>query len=286
MSIVMAQSMGDYAQSQQAYFYGPGLLNESTQYEADERILAANTAAGLPIGTRWSSGLRDHGISNQSNMSAGRLLNPYSIAPTSMPYAYGSTATTTYTQQWPHMANTFEQHAVPQPDHGDQRVHLDRDDIGRGLPHRRDSDSQWSQITSNNDSATPSVPEHIATPRSHPKTKSKPRMASPDMPSTHAKHKRWSTRPHSIIEKKYRENLNNKILQLHDTLLETKRLPHMLKRGDQASARISKQEIIANAIKYVNEMELNARHMDEQIELNSQLIERLTRKIEDLQGGT
>src|SRR5436190_254222 len=107
MSVVMAQSMGGYAQSQQAYFYGAGLLN------------------------------------------------PYSIAPTSMPYAYGSTATTTYTQQWPQMANTFEQHAVPQPDQGDRRIHLDRKEIGRGLPqtsHRRDSDSQWSQITSNHDS--------------------------------------------------------------------------------------------------------------------------------------
>ncbi|KPI38669.1 uncharacterized protein AB675_4092 [Cyphellophora attinorum] len=280
--------MGDYGQSQQAYFYGAGLLNDPAQYEAEERTLAANTAAGLPNGMRWSSGRLDHNINNQSNMAASGLLNPYSIAPASMPYAYGSTATGTYTQQWSGTANTFEQNAVPQPEHGDPRMHLDREEIGRGLPQtsrRRDSrDSQWSQITTN-DSATSSMPEHTVTPRSHPKTKSKPRMASPDMPSTHKKHKTWSTRPHSIIEKKYRENLNNKILQLHDALLETKRLP-MLRRGDQASARISKQEIIANAIKYVNEMELNARHMDEQIELNSQLIERLTKKIEDLEGGT
>lgn len=83
---------------------------------------------------------------------------------------------------------------------------------------------------------------------------------------------RGSKTAHSIIERKYRENLNSKITQLQDTLSvtdyfiqEDSRLPNEAPVPNAAKPR--KGDILTHTIDYIQHAEIDKRHMSEEIRL-------------------
>jgi hypothetical protein len=84
--------------------------------------------------------------------------------------------------------------------------------------------------------------------------------------------RRGSKTAHSITERKYRENLNLKITQLQQTLLVTDYFSQEDSRlSDQAPApnvaKLRKGDILASTIDYVQQAEIDKRHMREEIKL-------------------
>jgi len=78
---------------------------------------------------------------------------------------------------------------------------------------------------------------------------------------------------HSAVERRYRENLNSKIMDLHRTLLaagfgsrssdaEDVRL---LDLGKEEWSKIRKSDVLVNAMTYVHQSEIEMRHMSEEI---------------------
>lgn len=253
-----SQRPGNFAHNQQAYYYGVGMDGQGNDAI---RIPSTTTGPLADCGPAWAIGGLEHLANGQTKPPGGGVsMFPASSLPAGMSY---SSVTAPYPQQWPDMSQAMDHSAMYQ----DMSLDVAKDQLAQCLatqmPYRRNSDSQWSQITSANDSVTSSMPEPTSIPRSDPKTKSKARKPSPDT-SPLQRPKTWSTRPHSIIEKKYRENLNNKITELHETLVATKRNP-ALNSSEVASGRLSKSEIISNAVRHINETEVNVRRMEEQI---------------------
>ncbi|KIW32089.1 uncharacterized protein PV07_03661 [Cladophialophora immunda] len=84
---------------------------------------------------------------------------------------------------------------------------------------------------------------------------------------------------HSEIERRYRDNLKDKILQLHDTLLAIGANPRMTRRRATGSSppstlgdRVRKAEVFTNAINYIHQSEVEIRHMANEIQqLRTQL---------------
>jgi Helix-loop-helix DNA-binding domain len=83
---------------------------------------------------------------------------------------------------------------------------------------------------------------------------------------------RGSKTAHSIIERKYRENINSKITQLQDTLSvidyfiqEDSRLPNEAPEPNAAKPR--KGDILTRAIDYIQQAEIDKRHMSEEVRL-------------------
>jgi hypothetical protein len=78
---------------------------------------------------------------------------------------------------------------------------------------------------------------------------------------------------HSVVERRYRENLNSKIMDLHHTLLATefgswssnvedvKLLDFKMEEG----GKIRKSDVLVNAMTYVHRSEIEMRHMSEEI---------------------
>lgn len=83
---------------------------------------------------------------------------------------------------------------------------------------------------------------------------------------------RGSKTAHSIVERKYRENLNSKITQLQETLSVTdyfvqgdSRLPNEAPAPNGAKPR--KGDILTRTIDYIQHAEVDKRHMSEEIRL-------------------
>ena len=77
---------------------------------------------------------------------------------------------------------------------------------------------------------------------------------------------------HSVVERRYRDNLNGKITQLHRTLIAAETVPRTIGQQFQISfqdlgqlARIRKSDIISKAIQYVHQSEVEIRHMCDEI---------------------
>lgn len=65
---------------------------------------------------------------------------------------------------------------------------------------------------------------------------------------------------HSLVEKRYRENLNSKISELNSVLSST---PDAMPAAESCQAR--KSEVLQTAIDYVNQSQLEMRHMTNDI---------------------
>ncbi|OAP60682.1 hypothetical protein AYL99_05684 [Fonsecaea erecta] len=77
---------------------------------------------------------------------------------------------------------------------------------------------------------------------------------------------------HSVIERRYRDNLNGKMMQLHRVLLaaETNQtssasLFNTSPTGPALSGRVRKSDIMARAINYIHQSEVEMRHLDDEI---------------------
>jgi hypothetical protein len=84
---------------------------------------------------------------------------------------------------------------------------------------------------------------------------------------------------HSMVERRYRDNLNGKIMQLHRTLVaaeSTSRLSgiptHDMFNSREHRAKFRKSDVMTDAMNYVHQSEVGIRHMsDEIIRLNDRL---------------
>ena len=80
-------------------------------------------------------------------------------------------------------------------------------------------------------------------------------------------------RAHSAVERRYRENLNSKIMDLHRTLLATEFGSRssdvgdvkLLDLGKEEWSKIRKSDVLVNAMTYVHQSEIEMRHMSEEI---------------------
>src|SRR2546423_4367364 len=78
---------------------------------------------------------------------------------------------------------------------------------------------------------------------------------------------------HSAVERRYRENLNSKIMDLHRTLLTTEfgswssdgEDIRLLDLKGEEWGKIRKSDVLVNAMAYVHQSEIEMRHMSEEI---------------------
>jgi hypothetical protein len=78
---------------------------------------------------------------------------------------------------------------------------------------------------------------------------------------------------HSVVERRYRENLNSKIMDLHHTLLATEFSSwfsdvedmKLLDLKREEWNKIRKSDVLVNAMTYVHQSEIEMRHMSEEI---------------------
>ncbi|OQV10867.1 Helix-loop-helix DNA-binding domain-containing protein [Cladophialophora immunda] len=81
-----------------------------------------------------------------------------------------------------------------------------------------------------------------------------------------------SRHAHSVTERRYRENLNGKMMQLHQ-VLEAAKINHPSRAaqingsslGPNLSGRVRKPDIMSRAINYIHQSEVEIRHLDDEI---------------------
>merc|ERR1711939_36997 len=109
--------------------------------------------------------------------------------------------------------------------------------------------------------------------------------AKPTAPSK-ADAKQRAKQAHSLVERKYRENLNAKIAQLHNTLQSSHYGPRA-NEDDESDApsvvpanKVRKSDVLTEAMNYVNQTEVEMRHMENEIQRLSdrvRVLEKLVR---------
>ncbi|KAL6251233.1 hypothetical protein RBB50_001441 [Rhinocladiella similis] len=84
--------------------------------------------------------------------------------------------------------------------------------------------------------------------------------------------KQRAKQAHSLVERKYRENLNAKIAQLHTTLQSSHYGPKANEDGDSdvptavPANKVRKSDVLTEAMNYVNQTEVEMRHMENEIQ--------------------
>jgi hypothetical protein len=99
--------------------------------------------------------------------------------------------------------------------------------------------------------------------------------------------KSHSKKAHSLVERRYRENLNGNIAQLHLALLKTKRAGDSTpedKDDDweeprQALSKVRKSDVMLEAVDYVHQTEVELRHMANEIELLTARVRQLEKLV-------
>jgi len=101
--------------------------------------------------------------------------------------------------------------------------------------------------------------------------------------------KQRAKQAHSLVERKYRENLNGKIAQLHNTLQSSHYGPRTGEEGDSdvpeapnaiPASKVRKSDVLSEAMNYVNQTEVEMRHMENEIQRLSdrvRVLEKLVR---------
>ena len=98
--------------------------------------------------------------------------------------------------------------------------------------------------------------------------------------------KSHSKKAHSLVERRYRENLNGNIAQLHLALLKTKRVDSTPEDNDedweeprQALSKVRKSDVMLEAVDYVHQTEVELRHMANEIELLTTRVRQLEKLV-------
>ena len=170
---------------------------------------------------------------------------------------------------------------------------------------KHNSTGQRRQIRASNNAGSLSVPISTTTSSEkddelhvlaaqQPGQKANKRTTKSSAPSKADARKR-AKQAHSLIERKYRENLNARIVQLHSTLQNShygprltegdnnsdrKSAPHSIRDNTMLSSKVRKSDVLCEAMNYVNQAEVEMRHMENEIRrLNERVrvLERLVR---------
>jgi hypothetical protein len=99
--------------------------------------------------------------------------------------------------------------------------------------------------------------------------------------------KSHSKKAHSLVERRYRENLNGNIAQLHLALLKTKRVGDSTPKDKdddweeprQALSKVRKSDVMLEAVDYVHQTEVELRHMANEIELLTTRVRQLEKLV-------
>ena len=99
--------------------------------------------------------------------------------------------------------------------------------------------------------------------------------------------KSHSKKAHSLVERRYRENLNGNIAQLHLALLKTKRVGDGTPKDNdddwkeprQALSKVRKSDVMLEAVDYVHQTEVELRHMANEIELLTMRVKQLEKLV-------
>jgi hypothetical protein len=99
--------------------------------------------------------------------------------------------------------------------------------------------------------------------------------------------KAHSKKAHSLVERRYRENLNGNIAQLHLALLKTKRVGDSTpeEKDDnweeprQVLSKVRKSDVMLEAVDYVHQTEVELRHMANEIELLTARVRQLEKLV-------
>jgi Helix-loop-helix DNA-binding domain len=89
------------------------------------------------------------------------------------------------------------------------------------------------------------------------------------------------------VERRYRENLNNNIAELHLTLMNTKRVGSNMPENQHEDTDIHQQDlpkmckgdIMLEAVAYVHQTEVELRHMADEIELLTTRVRQLEKLV-------
>lgn len=139
--------------------------------------------------------------------------------------------------------------------------------------------------------AAPAPTSDKVSPRS-----STSQMKEPTRSSQHRQHrtnsddidaKSHSKKAHSLVERRYRENLNGNIAQLHLALLKTKRVGDNTPTDNddeweeprQALSKVRKSDVMLEAVDYVHQTEVELRHMANEIELLTTRVRQLEKLV-------
>jgi Helix-loop-helix DNA-binding domain len=123
-------------------------------------------------------------------------------------------------------------------------------------------------------SAVDTVPARPSTSLSKKQsTSSRPRQQRGNRDDTNARS--HSKKAHSLVERRYRENLNGSIARLHLTLMKTKRVGGQLPASQHEDSeeqqsdmsKMCKSDIMLEAVAYVHQTEVELRHMADEIDL-------------------
>ncbi|KIV78970.1 hypothetical protein PV11_06568 [Exophiala sideris] len=97
--------------------------------------------------------------------------------------------------------------------------------------------------------------------------------------------KQRAKQAHSLVERKYRENLNAKIAQLHNTLQSTHYGPKNGEEDEEEAPvpvpanKVRKSDVLTEAMNYVNQTEVEMRHMDNEIQRLSDRVRALEKLV-------
>ena len=121
---------------------------------------------------------------------------------------------------------------------------------------------------------------------------------NPPKPSTKADAKRRAKQAHSLVEKKYRENLNAKLCQLNDTLKVVRFGPKKNQRQDEdddsdelnavnqcSNSKFRKGDVLDDALAYVDQTEVEMRHMENEIARLNDMVGMLERRLKYERSG-
>jgi hypothetical protein len=97
---------------------------------------------------------------------------------------------------------------------------------------------------------------------------------------------------HSAVERRYRENLNSKIMDLHQTLVTTEFSSRFSEGADmkpwdskkEGWSKIRKSDILVDAMNYVHQSEIEMRHMSDEIRQSRERI-RMLEKLVNVRTG-
>lgn len=134
------------------------------------------------------------------------------------------------------------------------------------LPPRKSAASRRTTRTS-----TKAITIPTTNPSSDNDDSSPPTATKSTAPSK-ADAKQRAKQAHSLVERKYRENLNAKITQLHSTLQNSRYGPRINEEAcfpcedpSLPASKVRKSDVLGEAMNYINQTEVEMRHMETEI---------------------
>jgi hypothetical protein len=158
------------------------------------------------------------------------------------------------------------------------------------IPFITQSSSNGPEVTQNFQAAPVSTSDKTSLRASTSQFKEPTRNSQHRLTRTNADDpdtKSHSKKAHSLVERRYRENLNSNIAQLHLALLKTKRVGNGTPKGKdddweeprQALSKVRKSDVMLEAVDYVHQTEVELRHMANEIELLTTRVRQLEKLV-------